>query len=319
VKGADVVTVPEKSGWSIDRVGLERLIEDDLRSPGNKLVNIKPREQLADIRAKNLGPSIAAAKQIMASRIVLTYADKTFAPSSSDIGQWLVFQKQPDGLAFKLTPQIDVARLRSYVQTVANQIAVAPVNKKITVKNGVTNVDQEGVDGLAADQDAVVAAIQNAVAHNTPLTFAIPTKPVPFKTTSTTVVSLDYGRYIEVNLSTQHLWVWQDHQVIYESPITSGATGAGLGTAIGLFSIFYKTTNTHLVGYQYGWNYDVAVKYWMPFYQGYGLYDASWRNGNFGGPDYYYAGSHGCVNLPDATAAFIYGWADVGTPVWVHL
>ncbi len=110
--------------------------------------------------------------------------------------------------------------------------------------------------------------------------------------------------------------------MIYESPITSGATGAHLGTVTGLFSIYYKTTNTHLVGYQYGYNYDVPVKYWMPFYSGYGLHDASWRNGNFGetsGPlGYYYDGSHGCVNLPDATAEFIYNWSVVGTPVWVH-
>jgi lipoprotein-anchoring transpeptidase ErfK/SrfK len=91
-----------------------------------------------------------------------------------------------------------------------------------------------------------------------------------------------------------------------------------LGTVTGLFSIYYKTTNTHLVGYQYGWNYDVPVKYWMPFYQGYGLHDAVWRHGSFGGQDYYYGGSHGCVNLPDATAEFIYNWAAVGTPVWVH-
>jgi lipoprotein-anchoring transpeptidase ErfK/SrfK len=62
----------------------------------------------------------------------------------------------------------------------------------------------------------------------------------------------------------------------------------------------------------------VFVQYWMPFYQGFGLHDASWRNGNFGGQDYYYGGSHGCVNLPLATAEFLYNWADIGTPVWVH-
>ncbi len=56
----------------------------------------------------------------------------------------------------------------------------------------------------------------------------------------------------------------------------------------------------------------------MPFYGNYGLHDASWRNGVFGGQDYLYNGSHGCVNLPEATAAFIYNWADVGTPVWIH-
>jgi lipoprotein-anchoring transpeptidase ErfK/SrfK len=281
---------------------------------------LKPREQVADIQTKALGPTIDEAKHLMATPVILTYGDKTFTPAPAQIGQWLAFQKQPDGLAFKLVPQVDTAKLKSYVQAVANQIDVAPTPKKVTVENGVSKVTQEGADGLAIDQDPITAAVADAVAKQVPLTFGITTHAVPFKTISTTVVSLDYGRYIEINLSQQHLWVWQDHQVIYESPVTSGATGAGFPTVTGLFSIYYKTTNTHLVGYQYGprYNYDVSVQYWMPFYQGFGLHDASWRNGKFGGQDYYYGGSHGCVNLPLATAEFLYNWADIGTPVWVH-
>ncbi len=318
VKGATVATVPEKSGWTIDRVGMERLIQDDVGSPGAAGLNLKPREQVADIQAKALGPTVDEAKQLMATPIILSYQDRTFTPTPAQIGQWLAFLKQPDGLAFKLVPQVDTAKLKNYVQSIANQINVAAVNKQVNVENGVSKVTVEGVDGLAVDQDPITAAVTAAVDNQSSLTLAITTHPVPFKTVSTTLVTLDLGSYIEVNLSTQHLWVWQDHQVIYDSPVTSGATGAGLGTVTGLFSIYYKTTNTHLVGYQYGYNYDVPVKYWMPFYSGYGLHDAVWRNGNFGGPDYYYGGSHGCVNLPDATAEFIYNWSVVGTPVWVH-
>jgi lipoprotein-anchoring transpeptidase ErfK/SrfK len=320
VQGAQLATVPEKSGWTIDRMGLERLIESDVSAPGGASLRLKPREQVADIQAKALGSTIDEAKQLMATSIILTYADRTFTPTQAQIGQWLAFQKQPDGLAFKLVPQVDAAKLKGYVQSVANSIDVAPVTQKVTIENGVSHVQQTGQDGLAIDQDPLTAAIAGAVANQKPLTYTITTHPVPFKTISTTLVSLDYGSYIEVNLSTQHLWVWQDHNVIYDSPVTSGATGAGFPTVTGLFSIYYKTTNTHLVGYQYGprYNYDVAVNYWMPFYQGYGLHDASWRNGNFGGQDYYYGGSHGCINLPDATAAFLYNWSVVGTPVWVH-
>jgi len=322
VKDGQLTTVPEKSGWSIDRVGLERLVEDDVSSPGGSELALEPREQVADIQAKSLGPTIAEAKQLMATPIVLTYKDQTFTPTPADIGQWLAFQKQPDGLAFKLVPQVDTAKLKNYVQNLANQVDIAPITEKVTIENGISKVEQEGVDGTAIDQDALTAAIAEAVTNEQPLTFAVTGHQVAFTTSSTSLVSLDLGRYIEVDLTKQHLWVWQDHQVIYDSPVTTGATGAGFGTVTGLFSIYYKTTNTHLVGYQYGYDYDVPVKYWMPFYSGYGLHDASWRNGNFGetsGPlGYYYDGSHGCVNLPDATAAFIYNWSTVGTPVWVH-
>jgi lipoprotein-anchoring transpeptidase ErfK/SrfK len=310
--------VPEKSGWSIDRAGLQRLIEDDVRSPGGAKLSLKPREQVADIQQTSLAPTVAATQQLMAVPVVLNYNGDTYTPTPADIGKWIAFVKQPDGLAFKLVPQVDTAKLKNYVQTLANKLDVAPVNKKVNIENGVQKVAQEGVDGTAIDQDPITAAIADAVTNQKPLTLTITSHPLAFKTVSTTLVSLDLGRYIEVNLSKQHLWVWEDHQVIYESPITSGAAGAGLGTVTGLFSIYYKTTNTHLVGYQYGYNYDVPVKYWMPFYSGYGLHDAVWRNGNFGGPDYYYGGSHGCVNLPDSAAEFIYNWSTIGTPVWVH-
>jgi len=320
VHGTQLATVPEKSGWTIDRMGLEQLIEADVRSPGGAKLVLKPHEQVADIQAKALGPTIAEAKQLMATPIILTYNDKTFTPTPSDIGQWLAFQKQPDGLAYKLVPQVDKAKLKGYVQGLANQLDVAVVTQKETVQDGVTHVETAGQDGTAIDQDPLTAAIAGAVSNQKPLTYTITSHAVPFKTQSTTLISLDIGTYIEVNLSRQHLWVWQDHNVIYDSPVTSGATGAGFPTATGLFAIYYKTTNTHLVGYQYGprYNYDVFVQYWMPFYQGFGLHDASWRNGNFGGQDYYYGGSHGCVNLPLATAEFIYNWSHVGTPVWVH-
>jgi lipoprotein-anchoring transpeptidase ErfK/SrfK len=318
VRSGQIQTVAEKSGWTIDRLSLERLIETDVRSPGGIELNLKPREQVADIRTATLAPTIAAAKNLMAVPIVLSYANQTFTPTQTDIGQWIGFVKQPDGQNFKLVPQIDSSKLKGYVQGIANKLDVSAINKTVTVENGVSKTTQEGVDGSAIDSDPLIAAMADAVTHETSLSYTITSHPVAFKTQSTNVVTLDLGRYIEINLSNQHLWVWQDHVVIYDSAITSGATGAGLGTVTGLFSIYYKTTNTRLRGYQYGYDYDVPVKYWMPFYGGYGLHDAVWRNGKFGGPDYYYGGSHGCVNLPDTTAEFIYNWSTVGTPVWVH-
>ncbi len=321
VKGNDVVVVPDKNGWSVDPAQLTTIITADAAAPASGPVKLASTQQPARILAANVTPAVERANQLMAVTLKLTYQDRIFGPSTSEIGSWLTFNKQTEGDVSKLVTGVDTAKVRGYVQMVAGSINIAPVDKKITIENGVTKVGREGIDGLAIDQDAAASAIQTAVLAQTPLVFPLTTHAVPFKTASTTLTSLDYGRYIEINLSKQHLWVWLDHAVIYDTPITSGATGAGFPTATGLFSIYYKTTNTHLRGYAYGprYNYDVQVDYWMPFYSGYGMHDASWRNGNFGGSDYYYGGSHGCVNLPDDAAAFIYNWADIGTPVWVHL
>lgn len=54
----------------------------------------------------------------------------------------------------------------------------------------------------------------------------------------------------------------------------------------------------------------------MPFHNGVGLHDASWRS-EFGGTIYKYSGSHGCVNLPYSAAKAIYAEAEIGTTVIV--
>ncbi|MDQ5943358.1 MAG: hypothetical protein QG675_126, partial [Patescibacteria group bacterium] len=112
-------------------------------------------------------------------------------------------------------------------------------------------------------------------------------------------------------------WAWQDNQVIFSTPITSGASAYGFGTPTGLFSIYGKERSRYLNGSQYGWGYNVFVDYWMPFNGGVGLHDADWRS-SFGGQDYISGGSHGCVNMTKSAAAYLYGWATIGTPVWVH-
>ena len=49
----------------------------------------------------------------------------------------------------------------------------------------------------------------------------------------------------------------------------------------------------------------------------YGLHDATWRT-NFGGDIYKGAGSHGCINMPYASAAKLYDLIDAGTLVMIY-
>ena len=71
-------------------------------------------------------------------------------------------------------------------------------------------------------------------------------------------------------------------------------------TSKGVFKIRGKSRNVYLIGP----DYKSFVNYWMPIYGDVGLHDASWR-WSFGGDIYTYNGSHGCVNLPMKTAAYI--------------
>lgn len=309
--------IADQPGLSVQTQTLEQLITNSLNTDEN-VIHISPQPVIADIQLNQLDSVTTTTQNYLTRKINFHYNGTVYTASAADIGHWLTFT--PDGQAsqnHQLNVGVDPTQIKGWVQSVANNINIQPKNKKVDIRNGVSTITQEGENGLAVDQDKTSSAIAAAMSANQNLDYDLPTVSVAYKTETNSTTTLSDGRYIEINLSSQHLWAYQDQQVIYSSPLTSGATGAGFGTVTGTFHIYYKTTNTYLNGHPYGWNYNVFVQYWMPFYLGYGLHDASWRS-SFGGSDYYYGGSHGCVNLPLDTAAFLYSWADVGTTVWVH-
>ncbi len=116
--------------------------------------------------------------------------------------------------------------------------------------------------------------------------------------------------YVEVDLSDQHVYVYIDGEMEFDTPCVSGNSSAGRGTPGGLFGITYKAMNVTLKGE----DYESPVTYWMPFNGGIGLHDATWRS-SFGGSIYYYNGSHGCINLPYSAAGQIYSMVEPGMPV----
>lgn len=131
-------------------------------------------------------------------------------------------------------------------------------------------------------------------------------------------VSIIENTYIEIDISDQILYFYQDNQFVLSSPIVTGMNETP--TYNGYFYIYSKETDVILKSENY--NYQQPVSFWMPFNGGIGLHDATWRD-RFGEDIYKYSGSHGCVNLPYEIALFLYQntWTNYyndGTKVLVH-
>lgn len=121
----------------------------------------------------------------------------------------------------------------------------------------------------------------------------------------------DYGdSYVEINLTSQHLFLYQEGECILESDFVSGNPSRGNATPAGIYGITYKERDATLKGE----NYRTPVSYWMPFNNNIGMHDASWRS-EFGGNIYLTNGSHGCINLPYSIAQEIYNSVEKDTPV----
>lgn len=115
------------------------------------------------------------------------------------------------------------------------------------------------------------------------------------------------SRWIDIDLSTQLLDAYADNALVRTFVISTGTRYNP--TITGQFRIYtqFITTTMEGPGYQVE-----NVPYAMYFYQGYSIHGAPWNN-NFGTP-----ASHGCIQLPEEDAAWLYGWASVGTLVNVH-
>ena len=130
------------------------------------------------------------------------------------------------------------------------------------------------------------------------------------------------GTYVEVDIDAQHMWYYRNGEIYLDSDCVTGkASDSDRATPRGVYDIYTKERNRTLRGEINPAtgrpSYESFVNFWMPFNEGIGLHDASWRS-SFGGGIYYNNGSHGCVNLPYGVAQSLYEVIEVGTPVIVH-
>lgn len=116
--------------------------------------------------------------------------------------------------------------------------------------------------------------------------------------------------YIVVYISKQRLDYYENGKIYLTTPVTTGHYNK---TPKGDFKVLKKVRNATLKGA----DYSSFVKYWIAFKgNSYGIHDASWRN-NFGNMNYYYNGSHGCVNTPIDAMSTLYDRVEIGTPVYI--
>ena len=119
--------------------------------------------------------------------------------------------------------------------------------------------------------------------------------------------------YVELDLSSQHMWYYLDGELFLETPITSGTLYAGMGTPAGVYYIHNRLQYVTLVGD----DYRQPVDYWMQVNGGIGIHDSLWRS-VYGGTEYLYSGSHGCINTPYWAVESLFWNIEVGVPVVIY-
>lgn len=136
-----------------------------------------------------------------------------------------------------------------------------------------------------------------------------------------TTISLPDGvlRWIEVDLSKQRLYAYENGEIIYDFLISSGTWDR---TPRGTFYVWTKIRSQKMSGgskelgtYYYLPNVPYILFFYnenVPKQNGFSLHGTYWHN-NFGTPM-----SHGCINMKTSEVAQIFEWAKVGTRITIY-
>lgn len=227
-----------------------------------------------------------------------------------------------------LTPSLSTDALTAWAKDLGSKLNTVGTSRTYTRPDGKQVTVDGGTFGWTVDTDALVKAVQNAVANKQTDPIDVPTSSTADKFTA--AGAQDWGAYVDVDLTEQHARYYDaDGNLLWESGCITGKPTGGNETPTGVWkvnSVSKKDVSTMLRGPKqddgsYEWESPVAV--WIPFIRNsYGLHDATWqRDASFSNPDAYKTvGSHGCVNLPLDKAQELRDLLDgkKGTAVVVH-
>jgi lipoprotein-anchoring transpeptidase ErfK/SrfK len=318
IEGSNINIVPAVYGREVNKDELKNQVLGDLSALKAKKIMIKTAEIKPNVVDKAAEEVRIQSQNVISRPVILNYNGQEYRPNKETVASWISYTKTEGAASYNLV--IDINKMGNYITYLESKINVYPVNKKVRVENGVKEtVTQEGKDGTLVDKALLGRQIAQLLPVVSEVKLTIPTYVAKFKTETEQVIVADWEKYIDINISTQTMTAYlKGGQVVGSWAVTTGnryhPTPVGTWLVIGKSAVTRMTGGTPGVDY-----YDLPNVHWVTWFKGggYSIHEAYWRS-SFGGQDYTWNGSHGCVNSPYDVANFIYNWAPVGTPVIVH-
>ncbi len=125
---------------------------------------------------------------------------------------------------------------------------------------------------------------------------------------SAPAATITTGKQVVVDLSEQRVYAFEDGGLVFTAIVSTGLPGTP--TVLGDYKVYHRLESQTMSGPGY---YLPGVQWVQYFYSGYALHGTYWHE-NFGQPM-----SHGCVNLRNEDALWLFQWATIGTPVHVQV
>ncbi len=307
--------VKEKDGTSVDYNQIKTEIYNCANSQNiYKTISIGTKVKQANITNSDIASLTDAIKQIIDKKIVYSYGQTYYQPTKKDLSSWVVIEKHSD-------PKVTLSdeEIQKYITQLAQKIDVKVINKQVNSDDG--NVVTEGQDGKILNQEKAFSDTKKALENNTnQIYIVLDVKTVNRAEEKITVANnntggtpgLADGKYIEVNLATQTMYLFDGKNQIANYTVSTGAWDTP--TPIGVRTIQGKSARA------WSEKYGLYMPYWNSLGDGYGIHELpEWPGGYKEGESHLGTPvSHGCIRLGVGAAQMVYDWAPIGTQVFIH-
>ncbi len=301
-----VTIVPEKEGTILDMkntlAAFEEAFEDITVDSKELRIDLAEtgcyKEPAVKADNEQLLQSLDKANEYLKAEVIYDLNDGSETVKGAEIARWLVTNKTE----VELDPQL----VRNYVEYLASTYDTYNRFFNFTCADGSVRTIRRYDYGWKIDVDGEVDQLISDIESG------LHTEREPLYSSKGYIKGQNDigGSYVEVNMTAQHLYLWVNGEITLEAPVVTGDMATDCATPMGIFGIKFKKEDTILRGP----TWEDHVYYWMPFYQNYGMHDATWRE-EFGGDIFTNNGSHGCVNLPLDHAGVIYNTVAENYPV----
>lgn len=240
----------------------------------------------------------------MLSTIGFYVGDERTVPVAPEVAAGWLTVAPVDG-RFEISA--DAAGIQSVVDTLPELVNREPVNARNIVDSDgkVLKALTEGLDGrVLGDTSATAAGFAEKLTQGE-AAFALPVTSTPFEATN-------LFRRVEVDLSEQRTYLYENEKLVKSWAVSTGA--GATPTDKGRFRVYAQLRTQDMRGSNAdGSKYVTENVPFISYFNGDEALHGTYWHSNFGTPM-----SHGCVNMSIDSARFVYEWATKGTEVWVH-
>ncbi|WP_248242705.1 L,D-transpeptidase family protein [Microbacterium kunmingense] len=306
---ASYQVTPAVAGEGIDAEAVRQSLQDAFLA-GQQRVEVEPAIAAVDAETTTtIAEATASRLNAMLDTAGFYIGEERTVPlDRAVVASWITLG---DGERGTISVDVDQAGIQSVVDTLPGLVNREAVNATVITNKagavlredvaGVNGRALESTDGLAADAASQLAAGDGVI---------------ELGVTETPFTTVALARSVEVDLSAQRAYLFENGNMVESFTISSGT--AATPTPTGNFTVFAYTRIQDMGALCYNPNAvnsycteDVPYITW--FAPDIAFHGASNFRSSLGYPQ-----SHGCVNMWDDAARFIYEWTATGTEVSVY-